>query len=192
MAVQEMDGAESEEGGLMPQNVGKIFEHQWKISVPEYALCLRLKDSTGAFGAGNLRFSSKNPFDYLMWNPKRRLLFALELKSVAGRSISFDRTEDDKNGEIHFHQIEGLKEWNSFDGTICGFVIEFRELEMTIYLPIVEFQKLVGIIDKKSFTIDDLDEHGIFYMVIPQTKLVKYYKYDVDYFITFAKEYRRK
>lgn len=176
----------------MAQNVGKIFEHQWKISVPSYALCLRLKDSTGAFGAGNLRFASKNPFDYLMWNPQRRLLFALELKSVSGRLISFERSNEEKNGDIHFHQIEGLKEWDAFDGTICGFVIEFRELEMTIFLPIHEFQILTEVIDKKSFTINDLDEHGIHYMVIPQTKLVKNYKYDVDYFITFAKEFRRK
>lgn len=174
----------------MAQNVGKLFERQWKLSVPEYALCLRLKDSTGAFGNGNLRFASKNPFDYLMWNPGRRLLFALELKSVSGRSISFERTKDEKNGEIHYHQIEGLKEWDAFDGTICGFVIEFREIETTIFLPIYEFQILTEIIDKKSFTIEDLDEYEIRYMVIPQQKLIKNYKYDVDYFISFAKEYK--
>ena len=174
----------------MAQNVGKIFEHQWKLSVPNYALCLRLKDSTGAFGNGNLRFSSKNPFDYMMWNPDRRLLFALELKSVSGRSISFERTKDEKNGEIHFHQIQGLKEWDAFAGTICGFVIEFREIETTIFLPIYEFQILTEVIDKKSFTIEDLDEHDIRYMVIPQQKLIQNYKYDVDYFISFAKEYK--
>ena len=161
------------------KNIGKIFEQQIQKSVPEYALLYRVSDSAQAFGGNSsLRFSSKNPFDFILWDSMRHVLYALELKTVAGKSISFERTEEDR-GEIHRHQIEGLGIWNEYDGTVCGFLIEFRALETTIFLEISEFNKLISEIQKKSFNYTDLSKHSIKYFIVPQKKLRTKYLYDV-------------
>jgi len=176
-------------------NFGKIFEYSFKKSVPDYALYYRLPDPSQSFGGGNLRFSSKCPFDCMIFDSKTKILYALELKSVAGKSISFERTKEEK-GEIHFHQIEGLNKWDKYDGTICGFIIEFRELEKTIFINIQEMNELMKIIPKKSFNYSDLEKYKIKYYIIPQKKLKVNYKYDVHcmlvHFVELAFNIERK
>ena len=84
----------------MSANIGKRFEDDFRKSVPSYALLYRIPDSAQSFGgSSNLRFSRKNPFDYLMWDSKKHILYALELKTVAGKSISFERCREE-NKEI--------------------------------------------------------------------------------------------
>lgn len=165
------------------KNIGKIFEAQISKSVPPYALLYRLPDSAQSFGGGNLRFSRKNPFDYILWDSKKHKLYALELKTVSGKSISFERTKEE-NGEIHYHQIAGLNDWNKFDGITCGFMIEFRAAEKTIYLDISEFNKLISVVQKKSFNLDDLDLNNIKYIVIGQKKARTRYTYSIDEFLS--------
>lgn len=161
-------------------NQGKRFETAFKTSVPSYALIYRLPDSAQSFDrSSKLRFSRKNPFDYLMWDSKRHILYALELKTVKGKSISFERRKDE-TAEIHYHQIAGLREWSKYDGIICGFVIEFRELEKTIFIDIKGFDTMANVISKKSFNINDLNTNGISYTVIPQQKKRINYSYDID------------
>lgn len=168
----------------MRENPGKRFEKQWKNSSPEYTLVYRLPDSALSFGGKNnyVRFTKKNPFDYLMWDSKRKHLFALELKSVKGKAISFERCKDE-TGIIHYHQIEGLKDWNRYDGIECGFLIEFREIEKTIYISIESFLSLISNLDKKSFNVNELDDYGVDYIEIPQKKLRVNYKYDIESFL---------
>lgn len=167
----------------MANNTGKRFEADFKKSVPSYTLLYRLPDSAQAFGgSSNLRFSSKNPFDYLMWDSKKHILYALELKTVAGKSISFERNKGE-HGEIHYHQIDGLKKWNKYDGIICGFIIEFRKIEKTVFIEISDFDKLINTITKKSFNFDDLDNHKIKYVTIGQNKIRTHYRYNVCDFL---------
>ena len=168
------------------RNQGKIFEEQLQKSVPEYALLYRLHDSAQSFGGSTkLRFSSKNPFDFLMWDSKRHILYALEMKTVKGKSITFERTEND-HYEIHLHQINGLNKWNAYDGIECGFIIEFRGIEKTCYINIEDFNALIKEIPKKRFGIDDLDKYGIPYFIIPQKKLISRYRYDIESFLNSA------
>ena len=165
-------------------NQGKIFEDDFKKSVPEYALLYRLSDDAQSFGdSKKLRFSHKKPFDFQIWNPKTRTLYALELKTVSGKAISFERTKEDK-GEIHYHQIEGLNKWNQYDGTVCGFIIKFRELETTVFIDIGDFNTLIGKIAKKSFNYKDLVDSSLPYLIIPQQKKRVRYTYDIDYFLS--------
>lgn len=166
----------------MTQNVGKLFETQIKKSVPDYVLLYRLPDPAQSFGSGSLRFSNRNPFDYIMFDTKSRILYALELKTVAGKSISFERTKKEK-GEIHFHQIQGLNKWNEYDGTVCGFMVEFRKIETTVFIEISEFNKLVDKIPKKSFNFDDLSSYDINYLVIEQQRVRTRYTYNIDKFL---------
>lgn len=167
-------------------NVGKIFEKEIADSIPEYALLYRLPDSAQSFGgSNNLRFSRKNPFDFLMWDSIGRTLYALEMKTVNEKSISFERSKDDK-GKIHYHQIEGLTKWSKYDGIVCGFIIEFRPIEETIFILIDDFHSLMDKLEKKSFTICDLDKLKIPYIIIPQTKMRTRYRYDIDMFINLT------
>lgn len=168
-------------------NVGKVFEEQIKKSVPDYALLYRLPDSAQSFGGGNLRFSNKNPFDFLLWDSLKHILFSLELKTVSGNSISFERSKDEQ-GEIHYHQIKGLNDWNKYDGIYCGFIIEFRKLEKTVFIDIESFNKLMVDIPKKSFNFDDLEKYNIKHIVINQKKIRTRYLYDVDGFLKSIKD----
>lgn len=175
----------------MATNIGKVFEEQIKKSVPEYALLYRLPDAAQAFGGGSsLRFSYKNPFDFLLWDSLSHTLYALEMKTVNGKSISFERTKEDY-GDIHFHQINGLSNWNKYDGIICGFIIEFRELEKTIFLDISDFNMLVTIIQKKSFCYNDLHKYNIKHTEIQQTKARSRYTYNINNFLLHNQQQRK-
>lgn len=166
---------------MAKNNQGKVFEEQIKKSVPDYVLLYRIPDSAQSFGHTDyLRFSAKNPFDYLLWDSKKHILYALELKSMDGKSISFDRSPSDKGGKIHYHQILGLNNWSKYDGIICGFLIEFRQIETTIFLEISEFNRLIGIIPKKSFNFDDLEKCGIDYTIVEQQKARTRYTYNIE------------
>ena len=171
-------------------NVGKEFEQDYKKSVPDDILLYRLKDSAQSFNGrknGKIRFSSKSPFDYIMWDSQAKILYALELKTVKGKSISFERTKDDKR-EIHYHQIQNLNEWAKFD-VESGLVIEFRQIATTIYLPIGEYNKLIGLIDKCSFNYDDI-VNNVQYLIIPQMLKRTRYCYDIGYFVRAIRKKR--
>lgn len=169
-------------------NIGKKFEQAIAKSAPDYVKIHKLPDSAQSFGGcNNLRFSRKNPFDYILWDSKYRILYALELKTVDGKSISFERTPDEKK-EIHYHQIQGLTEWNQYNGIVGGFIIEFRKIETTIFLYISDFNELLKVIHKKSFNFDDLKKYNIPYAVIPQTKMKTRYIYDIDYMLKIESE----
>ena len=162
-------------------NQGKIFENSIKESVPDGVFIYRLPDAAQSFAkSSNLRFSRKNPCDYFIYDAcGTRLLFALELKTVKGKSISFERNKDEQK-IIHHHQITGLNEWNKFENIVCGFLIEFRAIETTIFLDISDFNRLLEETEKKSFTIADLDNMGLPYLVIPQELKRKRYSYDLS------------
>lgn len=115
-------------------NQGKRFEQNFEKSKPDYAMLYRLHDSAQSFGrASNLRFSLKNPFDYFLFDAPKGILYGLELKSVQGKSISFERSPNE-HGTIHYHQIRGLHEHNQYENTVSGFIIEFRSIETTVFI----------------------------------------------------------
>lgn len=162
------------------KSVGKVFEENWKKSVPGNIWIYRPPDAAQSFNqSSNLRFSSKSPCDYMMFDGNH--FFCLELKSVAGKSISFERDKKDK-GVIHYHQIEYLKSCLNFKNVIPGLIIDFRGADNTWFLHIKEWDGLINSISKKSFSESDL----IFYshpILISKKKLKVNYRYDVDKFI---------
>lgn len=164
------------------KNTGKIFEDDLKKSIPDYVMITRLKDSSLNYNrTENSKYSTNNPYDFLLWDSKHFKLYALELKTVNKKLISFERTEKDK-GKIHYHQINGLKIASSFDGVVAGFVIEFRECRTTIFIEINNFIILINSIDKKSFNLSDLENSNIDYEIIEQHIKRTRYSYDMDTF----------
>lgn len=165
----------------MSRGPGKVFENNFEKSVPSYAKAYRIPDPPQSFNrTNNLRFSRKNPFDYFLWDSKHHILYALELKTVAGKSIAFEREGDEKGSGIHYHQALGLSEYNQYDGLVCGFVIEFRGMDTTIFLDISAYEQMLQFNSKKSFTIKDLDDYDIPYFVLPQKKIRVNYRYDIE------------
>ena len=162
------------------KSVGKVFEDNWKKSVPGNIWIYRPPDAAQSFNqSSNLRFSQKSPCDYMMFDGHH--FFCLELKTVAGKSISFERTKKDK-GEIHYHQIEYLKSCLSFENVIPGLIIDFRGTDNTWFLNIKEWDGLINSIDKKSFNESDLLSYS-HPILISKKKLKVNYRYDVDKFI---------
>lgn len=168
------------------KNIGKQFEQDFSESIPEYVMLYRLPDSAQSFGNSTvLRFSRKSPFDFFLWDSKRHILYALENKTVEGKSISFER---EKSGcaVIHYHQIQGLNQYNKYEGIVCGFVIFFRGIETTVFLPINSFNDIVKNNEKKSVNYNDIVTSGLPYIVIPQTKKRTRYVYDIESLLSKA------
>lgn len=159
-------------------NTGKQFEQMFKKSIPNDIMIFRIPDAAQAFGGGQLRFSRKNPFDYFLFDTACGVLYALELKTVAGKSISFERSTEDR-GDIHLHQIHGLLEYSQYDRMICGFIIEFRSVETTVFIDIGGFLAFTEKTDKKSVSVSDIGRGEADAILIPQRKLKTNYRYNV-------------
>ena len=57
-------------------NIGKIFEQDIIKSVPKYVGVIRMPDAAQAFfHSPNLRFSRKNPYDFIFWNFSLKFFF---------------------------------------------------------------------------------------------------------------------
>ena len=149
----------------MAKNVGKVFEDSIKQSVPDHILIIRLNDSPQAFKQSNLtRFTPKNPFDYVCFDTKSRILFCLELKSTSNKYMSFEdiNSNEEQNAMIHAHQTKGLLKCSDYSNVVSGFLFNFRlpENELTYFIEVNKFQKMCESINKKSFNIMDLVLNG--------------------------------
>ena len=169
----------------MSQSIGKIFEKNFKNSFSENILVYRPPDQAQSFHkSSELRFSRKSPCDFIIYNGSR--LWTLELKTVADTSISFERNMDEK-GDIHYYQIENLKNFARYKNVISGLIIDFRGSGHTYFLNINEWDHLINSINKKSFSENNLLEltHP---MLINKKKLKTNYRYDMDEFLTTTNE----
>lgn len=163
------------------KNAGKIFEDDFKKSIPSHCFVHRLKDPPQSFGGGNdLRFSWKNPCDYYIFDSFNRVFHCIELKSTKGKSISFENEDSKSSKMIHRHQILKLMEFNSFNNVNCGFIFNFRqESEQTTYYQDIEkFREMILSLDKKSFNVADLNKFGA--IELPGKKLRTHYKWNLD------------
>lgn len=162
------------------KNIGKIFEQNWKNSIPQNIFYYRPPDSAQSFGTNqNLRFSAKSPCDCFMFNGD--FLYALELKSVGTKSISFEKDKSDK-GVIHKHQIDNLQKFSIYKNVISGFIFDFRLSNRTYFCTIYDFNIMINNLDKKSFNENDLFE-WCNPLEIKKSKLKVNYRYDIEDFI---------
>lgn len=113
----------------------------------------------------------------------------LELKSVGNKSISFERTKDDK-GVIHFHQINSLKKFSEFKNVVSGFLLDFRESEITYFLSIGDFIQMSNFLAKKSFNEEDMEE-WCDPIEIEKRRLKVNWRYNVNRLISDIQECRR-
>lgn len=175
------------------QNSGKIFENQFKKSVPDYCLLQRLNDPPQSFNQSNLtRFSIKNPCDFFMFDTNLQILHCWELKTTKYKSISFEKIDVDEtqNKMIHKHQILSLIKFSDYKYVDAGFLFNFRDeknnMERTYYQNINDFMIMYQKINKSSFNELDLLTNGA--IKIEGTKKRKNYIWNIDTLLKILKK----
>jgi hypothetical protein len=142
-------------------NTGKVFEADFRASLPPRVLVVRLNDSPQAFSKSKLtRFTRRTPCDFILFDGKT--LYPVELKTTKYRSISFENIndDDDQNKMVHKHQILGLTEFSKYENVKAGFFFDFRDeendCERCYFQRIEDFNNMIKQINKKSFNELDL------------------------------------
>lgn len=148
-------------------NSGKIFEKNFKASIPPGVFYYRFRDSPASFGQGTqTRFSTSNICDCLLFGNKT--IFLCELKSHQGKSIPFNC--------IRENQIEQLTAAAKFPFIIPALVIFFPECERCFAVHINDWNNLVDASTKKSANIAEIEQAGF---EVGVTKLKTNFRYDV-------------
>ncbi|MFB5758894.1 hypothetical protein [Paenibacillus medicaginis] len=177
---------------MATKNAGKEFEEQLEESAKKLNLFfLRIKDVHIPVELRNRIRLSQNKYDCLLYNGE--VLFALELKSTASKSVSFDEKI------IKQHQIDNLLVADGFKGVKAGFIFNFRDYEnKTYFVPIKEFIKYKDIaenqikehtykskVNKSSISLDICNEIGI--EINNYKKKVKYHYHLNDFIVEVIK-----
>lgn len=162
-------------------NAGKIFEKDFKDSMPINVWYYRFRDSPATYDLNEcqkcpinkkkpVRFSTKNICDCEVY--KFPNLFLFELKSTKQKSLPFSM--------ITQNQIDSLTEASKFKGIKAGLVVNFRELDETYFMPIVGFNYFHNTLISKSIPIKVFRENCY---KIRQAKLRSHYRYDISNFL---------
>lgn len=173
----------------MANNIGKKFENQFKLSVPDYCLLQRLHDPPQSFVKNkSTKFSAKNPCDFFLFDSISHILYCLELKTTKYKSMSFEDVESDdkQNKMIHKHQILSLLNFSKFENVTAGFILNFRDeksgVERTYFQNITNFYSMCQKINKASFNEIDLIINGNAIKISGIKKRINY-KWDLDEFL---------
>lgn len=154
-------------------NPGKLFEEDFKNSAPDWLYVYRLKDCPAwSPGEGSSRrFTPSNDYDFFVYDKFERAAYALELKSVKGKSIRFDA--------LRPNQILGLV--RAYDGGLdAGVLVEFRGVGEAWYIPIRGWTFLANEEGaKKSINVDEV-RNGTWAVRMPGAKKVTRWKWDVS------------
>ena len=154
------------------KNLGKVFEENWRKSIPEDIFYYRFRDSSGAWSGNNqLRFTPSNIADNMIFYDFK--LFLIELKSHKGKSIPLDKIIGNKTKE---KQIKDLTEANKFDGIYSSIIVFFSDLEKCYELPIDEFNEFLEKEDRKSIPVEYFQQRGF---EIEAQKLKTNYRFNV-------------
>jgi len=153
----------------MGKNAGKKFEEDFIKSVPDGCDITRLKDAGGWSNATNTRFTISNPCDFIIWSDKTRALYKLELKSVQGKSLPFSSIKE--------HQLNGLLD-SAAKNVIAVFVVNFRAVNETYYIPAKQMQATIIASTRKSLSLADARLSGF---QIKQTRIRIRWRYDLEW-----------
>lgn len=150
---------------------GKLFEQDIKASIPPDFFIERYKDDTAGFKG------VANPADFRLY--KYPFTFLWELKTHKGKSIPL--------AKIRNSQLKGMRKARPHFGVFCGFLLNYRDLEETYYIPFVALVNEYYILNdeeyepkpdgRKSIPVEWCRENG---MRIPQTKKRVRYSYDLS------------
>ena len=127
-------------------NYGKHFEEDFIKSIPKHCFTYRFKDAGGWSNATNLRFTSSNICDFMVFDGE--YLHLLELKSVKGKSFSFNNLGS---------HLKEMVQASTFKNVKSVYIINFREINKTFVVNATTMQELI-LGSKKSVNVKDLEE----------------------------------
>lgn len=130
---------------MKAKKVGQKFETYLKNSIPNNIMCLRLKDGPKGF-----TFNA-NPSDYVLFNGK--LLLFCECKTIQTKSFPLNL--------ISQGQFFAMVQECVIKNVLGGWLINFRELNETYFLPLQTYLTYRIDSNKKSVSPKDLSEIGI-------------------------------
>lgn len=163
---------------------GKKFEEDFKNSIPQDVLFIRLKDAGGWSNGDNTRFTIRNECDGIVF--KSPLIYLTELKSHKGKSIPIKDVvrESEQKAKIEKGKktrIEILCEYHRKPNVIAGVAFNFRDTEETYFVFVDKVQQFIDKGERASFPLVWIKENGI---RIQQRKKVTRYRYDINTFFS--------
>lgn len=163
------------------KNLGKIFEENWKKSVPNNVFFYRFRDSGSSYYGGNenLRFSISNIADCLLYDFPTGLRL-IELKNHKGKSIPISCILGQKkaNGKYSKEkQIKDLYEANNYTGVYSHIIVFFSDVERCFDLPIDKFVSFLHNKERESIPISYFQENGT---EIETFKLRSNYRFNIE------------
>jgi recombination protein U len=174
----------------MAKNPGKKFEEDFIKSIPDRCDVTRLKDAGGWSNATNMRFTSSNPCDFIIYSNRGiggGHQYKLELKSLEGKSLPYGNIKGKKPAtkkkpatsakENSITFTETLME-SLMKGVRAGFVVNFRDVNETFYVSAELVLEHLKNADRASIPIAWFKEYGI---LIKQTIVIKRYRYDLEW-----------
>ncbi|PRR77669.1 Recombination protein U [Clostridium liquoris] len=130
----------------MDKNLGKIFEEDFKKSVPDWCWIYRFRDGTANFAGEknqNVRFQAHNICDFeVMANNN---LFLLELKSYQGVSIPLSG--------IRKNQLEGMIKASSYRNIYPYFILNFRGVQRVYAIKVQTLCNFILTANRKSIPL---------------------------------------
>lgn len=169
--------------GLAP---GKQFEADFKSSIPDRCDVTRLKDAGGWSRGSDLRFTPKNPCDFIIFSKSKKLgyssvMYKIELKSTDQKSLPFAniRPKTDKltarENSIKFTKVLVESEKK---GVFACFIVNFRSTNQTYRVKASDVLKFLENAERQSIPIDWFEKHC---PLIKQTLKIKHYRYDLEW-----------
>lgn len=148
--------------------IGKIFEKEFKESIPEHCYYLRLKDGTAAYGQNNdkVRFQAHNICDCIVFG--NEYSYFIELKNCNVTSLPFTNIRETQLEEMSKVDHPKIKTY---------FVVCFRMKERCFIAEAKKIKEFKETTDRKSIPIVWFEENGI---EIKMTRKIKRYKYDLE------------
>lgn len=143
------------------KNMGKVFEKEFKDSVPDNVYLERYKDDTSGF------YGVSNPADFRLY--VFPVLILLELKTHKGKSLPL--------AKIRENQLKGMLKAVEHCGVYGGYLVNFRDLEETYFLSVGFVEKFYYSGERKSIPVEFFREHGI---RISSEKKRTLYRYDLS------------
>ncbi len=164
----------------MPMGPGKKFEQDFQKSVPTGFYFYRLRDAAGWRVGTDTRFTVSNDYDMFMF--ALGWLFAIELKTVKGKSISFK--------SLNPNQEMGLMRAAAHEGVQSGVLVFLRASDEIFWVPIWEWVSAKARLERKSLGLTELRDIGIAVSFRrPRTRIrVDVYKFVVDAIMDKPKE----
>lgn len=154
-------------------NIGKVFEQEFKSSVPNGYWYYRLRDGTAAYGGNEkTRFQATNICDCMVMTNKK--LFLIELKNTNGVSLPI--------GNIKKNQLSGLSVINH-SNIEQYFIVCFREKKLCFGIKAQHLNDFIENTERKSIPLQYFLNFGI---EIKMTKKKVNYKYDLEEFFNKA------